>query len=85
MTLAVELHPHVRARADERGATEAEIIATVTDGERSPARFGRTSFRRNFSFAGIWRDRQYATKQLEAMAIEESGRWLVITVLVKYF
>jgi hypothetical protein len=32
-----------------------------------------------------WRDRQYASKQLEAYAVEEAGDWLVITVLVKLF
>ena len=58
---------------------------TVTGGERFPARFGRTGFRRNFAFGGIWRGRLYRTKQIEAFAVEESGDWLVITVLVKYF
>ena len=85
MAIPVELHPHARERAFERGATEEEIIASVTEGERSPARFGRTAFRRNFRFDGIWRGRQYATKQVEAIAVEDAARWLVITVLVKYF
>jgi Domain of unknown function (DUF4258) len=81
----VELHPHARERADERGATESEVIATVERGERFPAKFGRTGFRRNFAFDGMWRGKRYGTKQIEALAVEESGRWLVITVLVKYF
>jgi hypothetical protein len=34
----VELHPHARERADERGATESEVIATVERGERFPAK-----------------------------------------------
>jgi Domain of unknown function (DUF4258) len=85
MVAAVELHPHARARADERGVTESEVIATVEGGERFPAKFGRTAFRRNFAFNGLWRGRRYGTKQIEAFAVEESGRWLVVTVLVKYF
>jgi hypothetical protein len=34
----VRLHPHARERMEERGASESEVAATVTDGERYPAR-----------------------------------------------
>jgi hypothetical protein len=80
----VRLHPHAKGRLAERGATAAEVIATVEAGERFPAKQGRTGFRRNFVFDGEWRGRRYTTKQLEAYAVEEDG-WLVITVIVKYF
>ena len=69
----------------ERGATDAEVIATVCDGERFTAKFGRTGFRRNFSFDSDWRGRQFATKQIEAFTVKEGADWLVITVLVRYF
>ena len=59
--------------------------ATVEQGERFPAKFGRTGFRRNFGFDGVWRGRSYTTKQVEAYAVEEEGGWLVITIIVKYF
>ena len=81
----VRLHPHARVRLAERGTTEREILATVESGEKFPARFGRTGFRRNFAFAGEWLGRKYSTKQVEAYAVEEEGGWLVISVLVKYF
>ncbi len=58
---------------------------TVEGGERFPARFGREGFRRNFRFEDEWRGRRFATKQLEAYAVEEGGDWLVITVIVRYF
>ncbi len=80
----VELHPHAKSRLIERGATEAEVIETVREGERFPAKYGRTGFRRNFPFNGVWCGRQCATKQVEAFAVEESG-WLVITVIVRYY
>jgi len=85
MALRVELHPHALERAPERGASEQEIISTVLFGERFPANFGRVGFRRNFLFGGIWRGRRYATKQVEAYAVEEPDHWLVITVITKYF
>ena len=82
--MRVHFHPHARERMTERGATEAEVIAAVTGGERFPAKFGRTGFRRNFPFDADWRGRRFATKQVEAYAVKEDG-WLVITVVVKYF
>lgn len=69
----------------ERGATEGEVIATVRDGERFAAKFGRAGFRRNFAFDGEWHGRRYATKQVEAFAVKEGGDWLVITVVARYF
>ena len=80
----VRIHPHAAERLVERGASEAELLATLEGGERFPARLGRTSFRRNFRFNGEWRGRTYAMKQLEAFAVEEDG-WLVITVIVNTF
>lgn len=85
MVMAVAFHPHARERAHERGAGESEVIATIEAGERFPAKFGRTGFRRNFPFNDMWRGKRYRTKQIEVFAVEESARWLVITVLVRYF
>ena len=82
--MKVRLHSHAKERGAERGATEAEITVTVREGERFPAKYGRTGFRRNFPFEAEWRGRLYRTKQVEAYAVEEDG-WLVITVMVKYF
>ena len=76
---------HRCAQRTERGATTAEVVATVVDGERFPAKFGRTGFRRNFAFDGTWRGRRYPTKQVEAYAVEEDGGWLVITVITRFF
>lgn len=61
------------------------MIATVTEGERFQAKFGRSGFRRNFAFHGLWRDRHYETKQVEVYAVEEDDSWLVITVIARYF
>lgn len=83
--MTVRIHPHARDRMAERGATEHEVALCIDSGERFAARFGRTAFRRNFAYAGTWRGRWYATKQVEVVAVEEAGSWLAITVLVKYF
>jgi hypothetical protein len=85
LSVTVRLHPHAAARAAERGATEAEVRATVEAGEQFPAKFGRLGFRRNFAFGTVWRGRSYATKQVEAYAVREGNDWTVITVIVRYF
>jgi len=83
--MAVRFHAHARERMRERGAGEQEVTATVEQGERFPAKFGRTGFRRNFPFEGVWRGRRYANKQVEAYAVQEDDDWLVITVITRYF
>jgi hypothetical protein len=81
----MRFHEDARGRMLERGATAEEVEATVREGERFSAKFGREGFRRNFQFAGTWRGRHYGMKQIEAFAIYENGDWLVISVIVKYF
>ncbi len=83
--MKVRLHPHARARLAERGATEPEVIATVEEGENFPAKFARVAFRRHFTYNDTWRGKYFATKQVEAIAVEEDNDWLVITVMVKFF
>ncbi len=83
--MAVRIHPHAADRMAERGATRDEVVATVEHGESVPAKFGRTGFRRNFSFGREWRGRMYRTKQVEAYAVREDADWLVITTITRFF
>jgi len=81
----VRIHPHAKERLSERGVFEQEVIATVEEGETFPAKYGRIGFRRNFPFNGIWRGKHFATKQVEAYAVQEGNDWIVITVIARYF
>jgi hypothetical protein len=83
--MAIRFHPHALQRMAERGASEEEVRATVEQGERFPAKFGRTGFRRNFRFDREWKGRHNESKQVEVYAIEENDGWLVITVITRYF
>jgi len=83
--MEVHIHPHAEARLAERGATRSEVVSTVLEGERFVAKFDRTGFRRSFAYNAQWRGKTYATKQIEAYAVEEGGAWLVITVIARYF
>ena len=81
----IEIQPHANQRAIERGATEAEIIRTTTDGELFPAKFGRTGARMNFSFDSEWNGVHYKMKQIECFFVDEANKRIVITVIVKYY
>lgn len=81
----VKLHLHAQERLIERGATEQEIIATIEGGEVFLAKYGRTGFRRNFNYNGMWKGRHYTTKQVEVYAIKEGNDWLVITIITRFF
>ena len=84
--MTVSLHSHAQERAEERGATEDEVIIAVEKGEHFPAKFGRTGFRHNFQFNDTWRGKYYKNKQVEAYAVQEkTGDWLVVTVITHYF
>jgi len=83
--LTVRLHPHARSRLVERGATEAEAIATVENGTTFAVKFGRTGFRRTFPFNDLWRGKRYSMKKIEAIAVRDGEDWLIITVIVKFF
>ncbi|MBI2058396.1 MAG: hypothetical protein HYT87_01360 [Nitrospirae bacterium] len=41
--------------------------------------------RRNFMYGQEWQGRLFATKQVEAYAVQQDEGWLVVTVEVKYF
>jgi len=83
--MTVKIHPHARERIRERGASEGEVMKTVQTGEKFLVKFGRSGFRRNFAFDGVWRDKEYKTKQIEVYGVEEAADFIVITVVVKYF
>jgi hypothetical protein len=83
--MAVKLHPHAVQRLEERGVLSEEVTETVTRGERFSAKFGRTGFRRNIAFNADWRGKHYSTKQVEVIAVEDEGDWIVITAIARYF
>ena len=47
--------------------------------------FERSAFRGNFVYNNYWNGTFYNNKQIEAIAVEENYKWVVITVIVKYF
>ena len=83
--MPVRFHPHAQERMVQRGATEKDVVDTVTKGERFQAKYNRVGFRRNFVFGRQRRNEYYKTKQVEAYAVREHDNWLIISVIVRYF
>jgi hypothetical protein len=83
--MKLRIHPHARQRMWERGATVEDIRLTIASGRAILAKFGRTQFRRVFSFNSVWNGKKYARRQIDAFAVKITEGWLVITVIVKYF
>ena len=68
----------------DRGASGEEVEAAIRTGEVSPAKKGRLSFRKNFSYNAIWKGKYYRAKQVMPIVAEEPDRLVVVTVYV-YF
>ncbi|MGE0544061.1 MAG: DUF4258 domain-containing protein [Dehalococcoidia bacterium] len=76
---------HANEQMIERGASEAEVIGAIRDGERAPAKQGRQGFRRNYPYGSMWGGRVYAIKQVFAIVAEEPDVLVVVTVYTYYF
>ena len=76
---------HARWQMLERGASEGEVIETITRGERVPAKHGRVAYRRNFQYGRLWGGKRYAIKQVMPIVKDEGSQVAVITVYTFYF
>lgn len=66
----------------DRGAMAEEVESAIRTGEYSPAKKGRISFRKNFSYNAMWKGRYYRVKQVVPIVAEEPERLVVVTVYV---
>ena len=76
---------HALEQMGDRGAQRSEVEIAISGGEEIPAKQGRRSFRKNFSFNATWKGRYYDVKQVVPIVAEEADTWVVITVYVFYF
>ncbi len=66
------IHPHAQERMEERGATEAEVRTTISEGEKFSAKFGRTGFKHNFTFERKRDGKFFRIKQVVVYGIHEA-------------
>jgi len=76
---------HARQQMRERGASEQEVVEAIAHGERTPAKHGRMTARRNFQYNRAWGGRFYRIKQVMPIVKDDRGRTVVVTVYTFYF
>jgi hypothetical protein len=81
----VRLSGHARDQLRYRGVSEHEILETIRSAPWQSAELGRLECRKDFSFGQRWNGRQYATKQVRPIFVEEAEEIVVITVYSYYF
>ena len=83
-TKAIEFSQHAIERLTQRGATEAEAIAAIREGDWTAARGNRYESEKVFGYNSQWYGRHYRYKTVRPVFTEERTRIVVITVYV-YF
>ena len=82
MEKVIEFSQHALDNMADRGASKEEVELTIRTGECLPAKKGRLSFRKNFSYNAMWKGKFYQVKQLMPIVAEEPDRFVVVTVYV---
>ena len=86
MDKPIELTFHVRQRMVSRGASQAEVIRTIREGRKEPARRGKwhSVFSFEFNQASPVNGLLYSYKTVDTVFAEEPDRIVVLTVKTYY-
>ncbi len=68
-----------------RGATEEEVSECIRTADWERSELGRFECRKDFRFDREWDGRQYDTKQVRPIFVDEPVAIVVVTVYVYYF
>ena len=85
MIKKVKFTRHSLQQMIERGATEKEVEGAIYQGERVPAKKGRSAFRYNFQYNARWAGRYFLVKQVMPVVVQEHDTYVVVTVYTFYF
>ena len=75
---------HAKEQAHYRGCDEKEIVETIRATPWEKAKLGRLQCKKDFPFNKIWNDKEYKTKQIKPIFVEEKNEIIVVTVYVYY-
>ncbi len=82
--MEIQLDPHTLERAEERGASEAEISDVIETGVTIPAKYGRTGRAKIYNFDQRRHRKYYQQKRIEVFYIIERNKIITVTVYVFY-
>ncbi len=80
----IRLSQHAKEQAGYRGCTEKEVHQAIRTSPWEKAELGRLQCRKDFVFNRIWNDKEYRTKQVKPIFIEEKEEIVIVTVYVYY-
>ncbi|MBY0435408.1 MAG: DUF4258 domain-containing protein [Cyclobacteriaceae bacterium] len=80
----IRIEPHTLLRANERGASEDEIIETINQGSDLIGKLGRIGKSKVFDFNNVRNGKFYEHKKLEVFYVIERDSIVTITVYVFY-
>ena len=85
MIKQIKFTRHSLQQMTERGATQEEVEESIYQGERVPAKKGRSAFRYNFQYNTRWAGKYFLVKQVMPIVVQEEDVYVVVTVYVFYF
>lgn len=78
----IRFSQHALDNIRNRGTSKEDVELAIRTGECLPAKKGRLSFRKNFSYNAIWKGKFYQVKQVMPIVVEEIDKFVVVTVYV---
>jgi hypothetical protein len=81
----IRLSNHAILQCGERGVSIDEVIETIRNGIREPAKKNRYQCKQNFQYNDFWYDSFYSIKQVSPVFVEEENEIVVVTVYSFYF
>ena len=81
---ACETARHAAANAASRGATPSEVVVAIRTAPWTAAERGRLECRLTLPYGREWNGRQYATKTVRPVFVDEPEEVVVVTVYAYY-
>ena len=79
------LHPHLRARMQQRGITRAEIERTLNEGwDATDAKSGTLGKVMVFAYHAVWEGQSYEEKEVTVYYKELQAHHTLLTVMARY-
>jgi hypothetical protein len=78
----IQFSGHAIQQMAFRGATEAEVVDAIRTAPWQSAENGRIECRKEYAFDSVWNRKNYRTKQVRPVFVDEPNRIVVVTVYV---
>lgn len=82
---SIRLSQHAIEQAKYRGCAEEEVIQAIRTAQWEKAELNRLQCQKEFIFNKVWNNKEYRTKQVRPIFMEEKDEIVVVTVYVYYY